>query len=499
MINSFNEKFWNLNDHLNQIGVESYNAINNKVIDEKNNGIKDFENLYYIFFHDIQRLITSCLQRKFELENPELLIHELENHSQLEFPFFDYESILNQSIDLRKKVIYKSSFHFRTKFTYKLINLISRLFSKKIMYLSSSLETKEVIKKFLLNKVGVKFAYSRKLYLPDKSKKINELVMFVINYLEKSSVKIHGARELLIEYFDSYISNKQEIYNVNLLIVGTLGKTHSRLIASNAKRQGIKVMMIRHGESDGVLDEPIMGYCEQSFADIFACFGKFTVDDINKSKYLKGLDETNKQIIIQTNSDLVCRNLSKKKIKKIDSEIIDLRPVFVPTSFSGFNTYLPYRYVPRNFRDNFYKHLKQIIPNLKFKVHIKDTENTLSSLFQESDLISMPLNKSLDYADVFIFDYFSTAFTEIASTDKQIIYIDIGGNHLTEKGLIFLKNRCHYIDARSVGMSALHDAILNIKFISLENGFSNEFSLIDSNEKRLETVFRESQNNLQTH
>jgi len=490
MTNLLDKIFWKDIKELNTIGLNIFYDISKQVRSKQKDGLEDYENLFLIFFHDIQRLLSACLQRNYELKNEHLRIKKFNNFNQKDFPFFDYQNLLEEKIDINQKKILKDEFHYRISFFHKIINFASCFFDKRLLYMNTHLDTRDILSFFLKRRVGIFFANSQKLFATDKMfSGIEEIKTYIIDYLRDYEIVIQGLDELVESYFLQYLTKEQVLYNQDLVILGTLGKTANRLIACNAARQGLKVMMLRHGESDGVIDEPIMGYCEQSFADYFVCFGNFDIESIQNSNFLEGHGKKRSTNIINTNSEIIKRIYSSKIISPISNNLKDLKITFVPTFTGGFNTYLPYRYIPENYRNQFFIYLKELLPSMKFKSHIKDKEGLLE-IFESKDLLDMTLIQSLKYTDVFIFDYVSTAFSEIAATDKQIIFLDIGARNLTKKGIKLISERCHYIDLQSVGFGSLQETLEKLELTKKINNFSEEFSLINSNEHALETIFK---------
>ena len=93
----------------------------------------------------------------------------------------------------------------------------------------------------------------------------------------------------------------------------------------------------------------------------------------------------------------------------------------------------------------------------------------------------------LEFADVFIFDYPTTAFAYAAATNKPIIYFDIGLRNLTTEALKSIKSRCIYIKGKADNPEPMILALsekINEKCL---NNYSIQYSL--SEDKGLEKKY----------
>ena len=82
--------------------------------------------------------------------------------------------------------------------------------------------------------------------------------------------------------------------------------------------------------------------------------------------------------------------------------------------------------------------------------------------------------------DVLVFDYFSSAFSIGAATNKPIVYLDLGLRNFTPAGLDAIKKRCVYVQASPLDVEAsVQQALASSRKVCV-NDYSPTFSLADS-------------------
>jgi len=84
----------------------------------------------------------------------------------------------------------------------------------------------------------------------------------------------------------------------------------------------------------------------------------------------------------------------------------------------------------------------------------------------------------------------STAFANIASTDKPIIYFNIGFGNLSKIAETAIRERVIWIDINLNDPGNLLEKIQKLKNKKSVNNYSEEFCLSDNSDTREETVLK---------
>ena len=97
------------------------------------------------------------------------------------------------------------------------------------------------------------------------------------------------------------------------------------------------------------------------------------------------------------------------------------------------------------------------------------------------------LEKMMHKADVFVFDWVSTAFTLATATNKPIVYFDLGMRNITENAQRSIRERCIVISVNDLGMKGIYDQIMLEESNSKNASFYN-FCTTDNVEPRRVTL-----------
>jgi hypothetical protein len=82
-----------------------------------------------------------------------------------------------------------------------------------------------------------------------------------------------------------------------------------------------------------------------------------------------------------------------------------------------------------------------------WKLHAKDRTRVEASIPGVAAISERFFEDVMGAADVFVFDYLSTAFSLAAATSKPIIYLDIGLRNLAAQAMEAVQDRCIYVRA----------------------------------------------------
>lgn len=236
---------------------------------------------------------------------------------------------------------------------------------------------------------------------------------------------------------------------MDLLVTGSQCPMRMRAYAAEAKSQGVPVVMMWHGGSFGAFDEPVFSYGELAYCDAVVGFGQSQLY-AQKANCFPRLYDNPVRYAYATNPQVRSVYRSETTIPRI-ADLTDPRVMYVPTSFSGMRRYGPFRDLPdvayAQWQDNVLSYLWEVFPGrVVWKQHRKEKfAKSLTSSAPVDVENEKDFSELLDSADVFVFDYVSTALTVAAATQKPIIYLDIGLRHLTPEARMALEERCLWV------------------------------------------------------
>lgn len=249
-------------------------------------------------------------------------------------------------------------------------------------------------------------------------------------------------RAHLVDHYSHYLQ-------ADVVLTGSLVQLEARLIAARAKSEGVSVISVFHGESCGVHDEPVFGYGENSFADIIIGYGQTGCELATKGEF-SGPLYANHISYVPSSSDKAHDLHTGHTIPAL-SELESPRFMYVPTMFSGDHRYGPYRDLHDlaylEWQRSLMACLEQSFPGqVIWKGHPKSkVEEVRLSAPGVQELSEQRFEEVMGMADVFIFDYISSAFSLAAATSKPIIYLDIGLRNLSAPALEAIQERCIYV------------------------------------------------------
>jgi hypothetical protein len=239
-------------------------------------------------------------------------------------------------------------------------------------------------------------------------------------------------------------------WRASALLAGSLVEPKARIAAARAKAEGIPVISVFHGESCGAHDEPVFGYGEKAFADVVVGYGelgcKLALDNqSSRSLYDAPI------AYVPSASEKMCAIFSGNPIPPL-AALKSPRFMYIPTSLTGDGRYGPYR----DMHDVAYLEwqrglmacIGQAAPGrVIWKLHAKDRIKVEVSIPGVAAISDRFFEDVMDAADVFVFDYLSTAFSLAAATSKPIIYLDIGLRNLAPQAMEAIQDRCIYVRA----------------------------------------------------
>jgi len=258
-------------------------------------------------------------------------------------------------------------------------------------------------------------------------------------------------KKLIEKHIETYIKKQcvSPELNIDVFVTWGLWKVSSRIVAVICRSEEIPIISIVHGEGDGLLDEPVFSYGERELADAVLGFGPFFREKIESYRFLifsKG-----------TIPHYICSNSSKiKKIYKTPyiipvNSIEQKRIMYVPTSYSGVKLrYGPFRDMPDMMYLKWQEELLKSFPDLIWKGHPKEKGRRDLLPSNVKHISRKIFEDCFSDADVFFFDYISSAFYIACATDKPIVYFDIGLRNIAEPAWQLIKKRCAVIEVDDI-------------------------------------------------
>jgi hypothetical protein len=264
----------------------------------------------------------------------------------------------------------------------------------------------------------------------------------------------------------------------SIVITGTLLDINNRILVAKARSQNIPAITLAHGECDGVLDEPVFGYGDRSFTRYFIGYGENAMKCYEKGIYTKTLYDSPPHIPADSN---IARSLYKGGFVEPLMNIKNKRFMYLPTCYSGYLRYGPFRDLPDQLYKRWQESLIREFPGIIYKAHPKGNQDPSLLPANATQIVFRKFQECLDKANVFVFDYMSSAFAIAAATTKPIIYFNIGLRNFTESGFKKLKKRCIWIDVDPANPGYLREMVEASKDKECVNEFTESFSLRPAN------------------
>ena len=198
-----------------------------------------------------------------------------------------------------------------------------------------------------------------------------------------------------------------------------------------------------HGEvSNAVFDEPIFGYADCSYCTRLIDYGSSRV-----------FGELNYPLIAPRK--FLYRTSSLVKKISHESEEIKYAPMnskrllYIPTMYSANKLYGPFR----NFEDEVYRGWQKILLDIFPDIIVKTHPKSLTGWDYKCKTELRSLIDCISEYEGIILDYCSTAATLAFSTDRPIIFFDLGLRNLSPEYRKDIRQRCHYVE-----VPELHDS-----------------------------------------
>lgn len=439
-------------------------------------------NVVGVFYPQLMASLTNYALLKIELESGFVPI--VGGGSEVELPFFSHESVSNGLVDVLVPSVENTS---NKPAKYRLLEAGSSAVSlgRPAVAINSlnGIEARLIYQKLILGRHRLVFPEMESIWIPSAEQQLKILGRTV----EKICGKIDGMgsasarlRKILEDFVQRSLSHKPVSVDFDLLVCGSLNRLSNRKLAAQAREQDKPVISILHGDGDGMIDEPLLGYGERTYAT--SLLG-YSCEHTTPALY-NGLFDSEPKYV-PSNSNVVMGLYRGPEVRRI-IDFDKTRFMYVPTSLSGSQRHEPFRCLPDQLYLDWQKELIRGFNNLIYKHHPKGQKPSINV----EKVTTANLKDCLSEADAFVFDHISTAFNIAAATDKPIVYYDIGLRNLTDTAIEKIRDRCIWID---VDWSDPYRSVLSARDVcgqTRRNSYTPSYSLGNRPEVRETTLYR---------
>lgn len=399
---------------INTFGFYCIDVLNAYTVE---NDKQETPNLCKLFFHELLCFFTSTYISQITNQN---------DSEKAELPFVNATFIKEPKMHLsRNKTINNVSllgFFFKLNF-----------WSKKTVWIGSTLRREE--KKALIKHAHkFKIRFIKKQQIDFNQYEIEEFHQLLKQVNQKLNLPLTlDHLDCFFNYCKQFINtSKKTVDKKGILLTGTTTKIQSRINAANFLKHSQKVYSFGHGHASiRLFDEPIFIYGEQWFCSTFIDYGQEKKE--NLKSHPRVINRTSERIQSLRNTGT--------------TEAYKRKYLYVPTSFSSYKNYAPFR----NFYDAYYlawqkqllDYFSKVNMNFKLKAHPKTITNY--DFLSEELIEKKGLYQCFKDYDGFIFDYVSTALAETLATKNNIFFFDIGNRKITKEALFKIRQDTNYI------------------------------------------------------
>ena len=448
-------------------------------------------NLFAVFFHHLMIILSGYVLKINELKGP-FKPSDIELNIKYDhFPYLSYEDIIN-GIDLASKDF--SFYENKISSKRKLVSISSKMgnqFRKKreVALLPNFPFSRSDIFFFIKNGISINYINNFSINIDMIESQLKVLKDCIDDIFDRLNIlkSSNSINELIKRHINERVTSKKITIKNDLIIGGGMGELENCFYAAISKQMGNEFISVMHGEGDQLLfDEPFFGYGERSLPSILFGFGKGGKFINERNYFWKSLYDQPKYIT--SNSNFIKSNYANKRIKELTS-IDKMKWLYVPDSYSYTKRTGPYGgSISSNIYFIWQKNMIGAFKNIIYKKHPKghylykklSKNNLLKKLsVYNKDLKIIDENFLQIYNDYdgYIFDHISTAMMVSISTNKPIIYFNIGKRNLSHHVIKMIKERCIWIDIDPLNPGDLREKLEFYKNSNFNNNITLEFSL----------------------
>ena len=375
--------------------------------------------------------------------------------------------------------------------------LLSFIFSKKYFWFKDtkiyigdvSINNFSIIVRSFLRGYRIAYISNDQVYL-NKAKKQKELIFELIDKIN-SNININFDCEQLkkdVQYSIRCIisENYQNVkkYNKNdFIIIGSPGKFYNRIASINGYYFGSKIIGVLHGEESGSVSSLPWKFDDRSLSQFIIGYGPNGNFKKNRDTNFLSLDKLN-QKYIESDSEYVSKIFNNSPIKSLNIKNAN-KGLYVSWRLNNISVLNSYDIMDPLDYIKWQNFLLKKYPEVAIKVHPKQ-RNIIN--YKNKKVFGNLIDYIDDY-DFFIFDYASSsAFSQVAATNKPIIYYNLGLSNYTNDGLSYLRKRVIWCDI-NVYRNYKGFLVFNKNNDKKDNSFTKSFSLASKKTSRIDALF----------
>jgi hypothetical protein len=429
-----------------------------------------YSNLMGLVFHEAM-YFNSCFVYEKIWYNREI---------NIEYPFLGY----------RKNKFSSEINHYvskKRKFASTLSNLVNNN-KFTIGLLNPSINFFELSKMLFREKINFCFPKSSSIKISNFSNQI-QIIEDIFSRIWKNYELGDKYLQFIkaIKSYNEITSKHDEINSYDLLITGSPVKIPIRAEAAYALSKNIPTICVDHGNETGTADHPSWGYDEQSYSSHFIGYGRAGVKAVNDGDYLKSLYNNNPKYI-ESNCSFIKNTYANSSVMELNNEISKLKIAYIPTKLMGSKRLGPFLSISDEDYLKWQRYLFNSFNNLEYKAHPK--QNIIVNI-ENIKIVRDPIEDCIDNYECFFTDnVLSTAFANIAATNKPIIYFNIGFGNLTITAETAIRERVIWIDIDINNPDNLMERIQKQKSKKCTNNYTELFCLSDRSDSRELTVLK---------
>ena len=476
-------------------------------------GDSKYLNLPAVFFHEILRILCAYYFKRHELayisDHYAISTTCIPSGIPPRSPYVDYDFVLNPVLPESPQALLPSNPRVSAKRTAsELRDRVVRLpllggvhGVQKLLYSCMvPADFRHMTRKLNANQNGNRWGVRvlrperARIALPHLDKQLDILKSKLAGLCTKLDLDTPGNLFKLVElWIRTYtVKRHPEPWRADLLLTGSTTTLENRLWAARAKSEGTPVVNVFHGEACGVQDEPVFGYGENTFVDKVVGYGETGCALSTSSEFLTSL--FGDPITYVPSASEGARKLYTATPVQSLSELPSPRFMYVPTAFTGSGNYGPYRSPPHDVA--YLQWQRGLVANIAEQFPGRVIWKQYPAKTQPAGLLvpgvavieKQRFEQVMGKADVFVFDYLSTAFTLAAATSKPIIYLDVGMRNITEAAMAALRDRCIYVTADLQNPQEAFQQAMRLSEKRCQNVYTSSFSIPSDPRARYEVI-----------
>ncbi|MDA9651504.1 hypothetical protein N9T16_02345 [Pelagibacteraceae bacterium] len=446
-------------------------------------------NIILLFYHELFHFYATTITRneilKYRKKKNNItkykLLEFMDNY--IRFGWRDEKNLFD-NIRNKRKISYKR----------RLISFIFSIsffrFKGKHLYIGDlSLNNYNIISKAFLKGYCIKYIIHEKVFLDKAKEQVNLLFELIAKIDEK--VKINYDKNKLNEDVNYSVESiiTEDIKEItkykknDVLIIGTPAKFYNRIASINSYCLGANVIGVLHGEESGSVSAPAWRFDDRSCSHSLIGYGSGGSYQKNQDINFLSLDNIH-QDYIESDCESLKYHYINKSIETLNTST-PKKGLYISWRLNNTSVINPYDIMDIQDYIEWQNFLLDKYPEVSIKVHPKQ-KNIIN--YKNNKVFGNLIDQIKSY-DFFIFDYVSsTAFAQIAATNKPIIYYNLGLSKFTNDGISHLKERVIWCDVNICNNNDGFELFSENKEKKI-NMFTKFFSLSNSKKSRIDALF----------